>query len=162
MSMDNDDRSPGTRVLENLKTIFISSDHNGNAARAYIKKFLESHRFIAVDLGPSYDEKVDYPDSAAALARAVLNNPGTRGILLCGTGTGVLIAANRFKGIRAGLATDRATAELMRQHNNCNVLVMGQWRTPLGAMDELIMTFLTTEFEGGRHVERVKKLENLP
>lgn len=148
--------------IVNQSKILIASDHNGNAARAYIKKFLESHRFTVIDLGPSYDEKVDYPDSAAKLCYELLDNPGTRGILLCGTGTGVLIAANRFTGIRAGLATDRATAELMRQHNDCNVLVMGQWRTPLGQMDELIMTFLTTEFEGGRHVERIKKLENLP
>jgi ribose 5-phosphate isomerase B len=84
-----------------------------------------------------------------------------RGILICGTGTGMLIAANRFKGIRAGLATDRATAELMRQHNDCNVLVLGQWRTPMGQMDELVQTFLETSFEAGRHVSRVEKLENL-
>ena len=151
----------GKSNLENQKTILIGSDHNGNAARAYIKKFLESHRFTVYDVGPGYDTKIDYPDTAAELCKFVTCNPGARGILLCGTGTGMLIAANRFKGIRAGLATDRATAELMRQHNDCNVLVMGQWRTPLGQMDELIMTFLTTEFEGGRHVERIRKLENL-
>jgi ribose 5-phosphate isomerase B len=80
------------------------------------------------------------------------------GILICGTGTGMLIAANRFRSIRAGLATDRATAELMRQHNDCNVLVLGQWRTPLGSMDELIHTFLETAFEEGRHIARVEKL----
>lgn len=152
----------GRSKIENLKTIYIASDHNGNAGRAYIKKYLESHRHTVEDLGPSYDEKVDYPYMAKLLCRDVLDHPGSRGILLCGTGTGMLIAANRFPGIRAGLATDRATAELMRQHNDCNVLVMGQWRTPLGQMDELIMTFLTTEFEGGRHVDRIRMLEKLP
>src|SRR3990167_6126491 len=105
-------------VNDNYKTIYIASDHNGNAGRAYIRKFLEAHRHVVVDLGPSYETKVDYPDMAALLCDSIVNNPGTRGVLLCGTGTGMLIAANRFKGIRAGLATDRATAELMRQHNN--------------------------------------------
>lgn len=150
MSMDND------------KLIFIASDHNGNAARAYIIKLLKDLEYVPFDLGPDYGSKVDYIDFAAKLCRSVLQNPGSRGILLCGTGTGMSIAANRFRGIRAGLATDRATSELMRQHNDANVLVMGQWRTPLGQMDELIKTFLQTPFEGGRHVDRVRKLEELP
>lgn len=139
--------------------IFIASDHNGNAGRAYIEKILTRRGYLVVDLGPSYDAgKVDYPDMAVKLCHSLISNPNARGILLCGTGTGMLIAANRFKEIRAGLATDRATAELMRQHNNCNVLVLGQWRTPLGQMDELIYTFLDTQFEADRHVSRVEKL----
>lgn len=138
--------------------IFLASDHNGNAARAYIEKLLMKAGYTVCDLGPNYDEKVDYPDMAEKLSREVLA-AGSGGILICGTGTGMLIAANRFPGIRAGLATDRATAELMRQHNDCNVLVLGQWRTPLGSMDEIIHTFLETPFEEGRHVARVQKLE---
>lgn len=141
--------------------IYIASDHNGNAARAYIIKLLTKNGYSVEDLGPDYGHKVDYIDYAVKLCRSVIDLPGSCGILLCGTGTGMSIAANRFPGIRAGLATDRATAELMRQHNDANVLVLGQWRTPLGAMDELILTFMETPFEGGRHVERVKKLESL-
>lgn len=140
--------------------VYISSDHNGNAARAYILRLLERLGYEGVDIGPSYDEKADYVDQASILCEKVglEEEEGTRGILLCGTGTGMCIAANRFHWIRAGLATDRATAELMRQHNDANVLVLGQWRTPLGQMDELVQTFLETSFEGGRHVERVEKL----
>lgn len=141
--------------------IFIASDHNGNAARAYIIKFLQKLGYEVVDLGPDYGNKVDYIDYAVKLSKEVLTNDNSYGILLCGTGTGMSIAANRFPGIRAGIATDRATAELMKQHNNANVLVLGQWRTPLGQMDEIIKAFLETPFEGGRHIERVKKLESL-
>lgn len=146
---------------DNADVVFVSSDHNGNAARAYIVKLLKKMGYDARDVGPSYEEKVDYPDIGATFAKAIAQTPGSRGIILCGTGTGVGISVNRFKHIRAGLATDRATAELMRQHNDCNVLVLGQWRTPLGQMDELIQTFLTTEFEGGRHIKRVEKLGEL-
>jgi ribose 5-phosphate isomerase B len=98
---------------------------------------------------------------AEKLCQAVMDEHEGRGILICGTGTGMLIAANRFKQIRAGLATDRATAELMRQHNNCNVIVLGQWRTPMAEMEMLVKTFLETPFEEGRHVKRVEMLEKL-
>jgi ribose 5-phosphate isomerase B len=148
--------------MDNGKLIFIASDHNGNAGRGYIQKLLQKDGYDVRDLGPDYDQKVDYPFMATKLAWSVIDNEGSRGILLCGTGTGMLIAANRFPKIRAGLATDRATAELMRQHNDCNVLVLGQWRTPLGQMDELVKTFLETPFEQGRHISRVEYLEKLP
>lgn len=143
------------------RIIFVASDHNGNAARGYIIKLLKKDGYDAIDLGPDYSTKVDYPNMAALLCESIKKVEGSRGVLICGTGTGMLIAANRFSHIRAGLATDRATAELMRQHNDCNVLVLGQWRTPLGNTDELIKTFLITEFEGGRHVCRVNKLQEL-
>lgn len=142
--------------------IFVASDHNGTAARNYVIRLLREYDHPVSDLGPTeYDGKVDYPDCAELVCRNMLLDVSSRarGILICGTGTGMLIAANRFPGIRAGLATDRATAELMRQHNDCNVLVLGQWRTPLGQMDELVRAFLQTEFEGGRHITRIKKLE---
>lgn len=145
------------------RQIFIASDHNGNAARAYIIKFLRCSGYAVVDLGPDYGSKVDYVDYAVKLCEVLAgSSSGDVGILLCGTGTGMLIAANRFPWIRAGIATDRASAELMRQHNDANVLVLGQWRTPLGQMDELIKTFLETDFEGGRHISRVEKLSRLP
>ncbi len=143
------------------REVLITSDHNGNAARAYICTLLTKSGYVASDLGPDYDTKVDYLDYAAKLCLMMLNSEA-RGILICGTGTGMSIAANRFPWIRAGLATDRATAALMRQHNDANVLVLGQWRTPLGQMDELVKTFLETPFEAGRHIPRVEKLGRLP
>lgn len=145
--------------MDNSKKIFLASDHNGNAARAYILKFL-SKEYYVVDLGPfEYDGKVDYIDYASKLCNELELNPGARGILICGTGTGMCIVANRYSHIRAALVTDRATAELSREHNDANVLVLGQWRTPLGSMDEIINTWLNTPFSEGRHVARLKKLE---
>lgn len=146
-----------------VDVIYVASDHNGTACRNYIIKVLERLGLYPVDVGPAeYEGKVDYPDMAEKLCELIGSTPvPARGILICGTGTGMLIAANRFPGIRAGLATDRATAELMRQHNDCNVLVLGQWRTPMGHMDELVKTFMETPFEGGRHVKRVQKLGEL-
>ena len=147
--------------------VFITSDHNGNAARAYLCRLLTRLGYEPVDLGPDYDTKVDYIDYAKKLCDNIYEESlqgfkPARGILICGTGTGMCIAANRYSWIRAGLATDRATAELMRQHNDANVLVLGQWRTPLGQMDELVQTFLETPFEEGRHIPRVEKLGRLP
>lgn len=141
-----------------MKEVYIASDHNGSAAKNYIVRHFPDVK----DLGPfEYDGKVDYVDYAEKLCQVLMVAPGAVGILICGTGTGMCIAANRFNHIRAGLATDRATAELMRQHNDANVLVLGQWRTPLGQMDGIIEAFLDTPFEGGRHVARLKKLEDL-
>ncbi|MBV8072880.1 MAG: RpiB/LacA/LacB family sugar-phosphate isomerase [Acidobacteriaceae bacterium] len=142
--------------------VYIASDHNGTACRNYLVKRLVEAGYAVIDLGPDeYEGKVDYPLMAKKLCENVLDEHRGRGVLICGTGTGMLIAANRFKGIRAGLATDRATAELMRQHNDCNVIVLGQWRTPMSEMETLVKTFLETPFEQGRHVKRVEMLEKL-
>lgn len=141
--------------------IFIASDHNGRAAKNYIIKLLKGRDVR--DLGPhDYDGKVDYVDYAEHLAKSVLTNNFSIGILICGTGTGMCIAANRFPGIRAALITDRATSELAREHNDANVLVLGQWRNSLGSMDEIVHTFIDTPFGEERHIERLKKLDKLP
>jgi ribose 5-phosphate isomerase B len=152
-----------TNIMVKNNCLYLTSDHNGNAGRAYITRFLNKHRpeLNVVDLGPDYGSKVDYVDYAEKLCRLIGVNQGARGILLCGTGTGMAIVANRFPWIRAGLATDIATAELMRQHNDANVLVLGQWRNPLGSMGDLITAFLDTEFEAGRHVSRIEKITKL-
>jgi len=147
--------------------VYIASDHNGNAARAYVIKALSRRNDVEImDLGPHENEgKVDYPDKAAEVCDHVLVHgydfPGQFGILICGTGTGMCIAANKERGIRAGLATDRATAELMREHNDCNVLVLGQWRNSLSQMEDIVNAFLDTPFGQGRHVARVEKLRRL-
>lgn len=146
--------------------IFIASDHNGNAARAYILRCAEKLGLLPgydiVDCGPTEaDGKVDYPDYASIVATSVLMNSRSVGILICGTGTGMCIAANKIIGIRAGLATDRATAELMREHNDCNILVLGQWRNSLSQMNEMVHAFLTTAYGGARHDSRIGKLNIL-
>jgi ribose 5-phosphate isomerase B len=148
------------------KTVYVASDHNGTAARNYVCRTLERMGHFPVDYGPTeYEGKVDYPDFAKKLCQQVQTGVALKesvvGILICGTGAGMVMAANTFRGIRAALGVDRATGELMRQHNDANVLVLGQWVTPLGKMDEIIEAFLMTEFEGGRHVARVEKLEAL-
>jgi ribose 5-phosphate isomerase B len=152
--------------MDSKKTVYIVSDHNGTAARNYVFRTLERLGHFPVDYGPTeYEGKVDYPDFAQKVCRQIQTGAAigesTVGILICGTGAGMVMAANTFKGIRAALGVDRATAELMRQHNDANVLVLGQWVTPLGKMDEIIEAFLTAEFEGGRHIPRVEKLEAL-
>jgi ribose 5-phosphate isomerase B len=146
-----------------MNTIFIASDHNGNAARACIVRILSQIGENVIDLGPSESEgKVDYPVVAANLCRRVLVSStfrSTYGILICGTGAGMCIAANRFKGIRAALVTDKETARLSREHNDANVLVLGQWRTPIGSMEEIVRSWLDSEFGEQRHVRRLEKLE---
>lgn len=149
-----------------LFEIFLASDHNGNAARAYSIRVLKRDfpSAMIVDLGPSEEEgKVDYPILAERLALRMKDPPAwkTYGILICGTGTGMSIAANRFPWIRAGIGTDRATGELMREHNDCNVLVLGQWRNSLSQIDEIIKAFLTTPYGGGRHDHRLSLLADL-
>ncbi len=144
--------------------VLVASDHNGNAARIYICKLLKKmgRNFIDLNvLGDLEQAKVDYPDVVRVLCNGIKNSPGDVGILVCGTGTGMCIAANRFSHIRAALVTDRATAELSKEHNNANVLVLGQWRNPLGQMDEIVSSWLETPFGEGRHVARLKKLERI-
>lgn len=145
-----------------MEKIFIASDHNGNAARAYIVKLLEyAPGYDVRDIGPAYDEKVDYPDVVQKLADCMRAEPGSTGILICGTGSGMCIAANRFIHIRAALVTDRATARLAREHNDANVMVLGQWRTPLDEMEDILVAWSNAEFAGGRHVARLQKLSAL-
>jgi len=141
--------------------ILIASDHNGNAARAHIRRFLEKD-FQVLDLGPfEYDGKVDYVDYATKLCGLIRQGVSTRGILICGTGTGMSIVANRFPDIRAALVTDVATAYLSREHNDSNVLVLGQWRTPLGSMEDIVKTWLQSKCVEKRHLKRLQKLANL-
>jgi ribose 5-phosphate isomerase B len=146
------------------KWVFVGSDHNGNAARNYILKVLRSMPEVSrvEDCGQE-EGKVDYPIMAMQVCGGLQlsSNPNTYGILICGTGTGMCIAANKLKYIRAGLATDRATAELMREHNDCNVLCLGQWRNSLSQMEEMVRAFLETPFGAGRHERRLQMLRDL-
>ena len=141
-----------------FKKISLASDHAGFKLKEKIKKNLKKKKFTVVDLGPKTDSSVDYPDFAKSLANAILKGKVTRGVLICGSGIGISIAANRYLEIRAALVHDTLAAKLSREHNNANVIAFG------GRMikDELALKcleiFLNTEFEGGRHARRVDKL----
>lgn len=137
--------------------IAIASDHAGFELKAALKQTLsETHE--VVDLGTHGPESVDYPDYAAAMAAAIRSGEAERGILICGTGIGISIAANRHPGVRAALCHDVTTARLSRQHNDANVLVLGARVVGLDVARDCVGAFLGTPFEGGRHARRVGKL----
>src|SRR3989304_6752775 len=140
------------------ETIAIAADHAGVSLKEMLKSDLEELGFGVLDLGTDGPESVDYPDFANALAAAVTQGRVARGVLVCGTGIGVSIAANRHPGIRAALCHDAATARFARQHNDANVLVLGARTTGVGVARDCLRVFLTTAFEGGRRARRVAKL----
>ena len=141
-----------------LNKIFISSDHGGFKLKEKIYEYLLSKKYFIKNLGPSELVTVDYPDFAGLLANEILKEKGSFGMLFCGTGIGISIAANRFSHIRAALCTDVNMALLSRKHNNANVLVMGGRTTSLKLAKNIALVFLETEFEFGRHEKRVNKL----
>ena len=120
--------------------------------------FLEEQGYALQDFGTNDSDSCDYPDYADALSRWVLESAGRRGILICGSGIGMSMAANRHRGIRAALARFGLDAELSRRHNNANVLCLGGRITGLELAKECVKRFLTTPFEGGRHEKRVQKM----
>lgn len=137
----------------------IAADHGGLALKTSIKNEFKAIQWQ--DFGTSSDESVDYPDYAQVLCKAILNEEIERGILICGTGIGISIAANRFKGIRAALCHDAFTAEMARRHNDANVLALGGRVLDLEMAFRIVRLFLDTEFEGGRHQRRVQKIEQI-
>jgi len=141
-------------------TIYIASDHAGFDFKQQLKLQLQQSPLALKieDLGVHSPERSDYPDQADLLSKKVLKENGM-GILICGSGIGVSIRANRFPGIRAALVWDTLSAALARRHNNANVVCLGARLIPLGLAFEIVQTFLNTEFEGGRHEGRVKKID---
>ena len=140
------------------ETIVIAADHAGFELKQVIKAELEALGFDVDDLGTHDTKSVDYPDFADALAGAVLNGHARRGVLLCGTGIGASIAANRHPGVRAALCHDGEAARMGRLHNDANVLVLGGRVTSAETARDCLRIFLDTPFEGGRHARRVAKL----
>ncbi|MEM7457039.1 MAG: ribose 5-phosphate isomerase B [Planctomycetota bacterium] len=138
--------------------VSIGSDHRGVEERKCIIDAVESAGCEAVDLGTHSAEPCDYPDVAMEVAKHVAQGDSDRGILICGTGIGVSMAANKVKGIRAALCKNVQTAELSRQHNNANVLCMGTIDFDPELVRKMIGVWLTTDFEGGRHERRVNKI----
>ena len=145
---------------ETSETIAIASDHGGFELKAELKKDLMDKGYTVLDLGSDSLESVDYPDFGYALAGAMKEGKAKRGVLICGSGIGISISANRYTDVRAALVHDALGAKLSRQHNDANVICFGgRMIGPELALDCLNI-FLSTEFEGGRHARRVDKLSN--
>ena len=138
--------------------IAIAADHGGFGLKASVVAAIREAGFDPVDLGTDSEESVDYPDFAEKLVSAMRDGDADRGVLICGTGIGISIAANRHPGIRAALCYDEETATLARQHNDANVLCLGGRKTGGDMARAIVKIFLSTPFEGGRHARRVAKL----
>jgi ribose 5-phosphate isomerase B len=141
-----------------LKKIFISSDHAGFKLKEEIKSHLSKKKISFKDMGPYNDDRVDYPDYAHKVARKVMTNKSNVGILVCGSGMGMNIAANRHKNIRAAQCFNLKSTKLSRLHNDANIITLGSRLLNKKLALNCVNTFLNTKFEGGRHSKRIKKI----
>lgn len=142
------------------KNIIIASDHAGFELKTVLTRFLQEKGYTVDDLGTNSADSVDYPDFGDKAAKAILDGKAPWGIIICGTGIGISIAANRHKGIRAAVAVNPQMATLARQHNNANLLALGaRLVTPEQAI-HIVSAFIDADFEGGRHQRRIDKLDN--
>lgn len=148
-------------VMSEDKKIAIGSDHAGFELKENIKTVLSDLGYEVTDFGTNSTDSVDYPLIAKSLASHVAGKNPPRGILICGTGIGMSIAANKVKGIIAALCSDVESAKLSRQHNNSNVLTLGGRTTDISLAKEIVKTWLETAFEGGRHQRRVQEIRDL-
>ncbi len=137
----------------------IASDHAGFETKEIIKKILEERGLMAVDYGTHSEESVDYPDFAKLVSGAVSENEYERGILVCGSGQGMSMTANKYPGVRAALAWEKEIASLSRKHNDSNVLCIPGRFLSADEARVIVETWLDTEFEGGRHGRRVNKIK---
>jgi ribose 5-phosphate isomerase B len=141
--------------------VALGADHAGVPLKDAVRALLESRGIDVQDLGTTGTESVDYPDYAAAVARAIVGRTADLGVLVCGTGIGMAIAANKFAGIRAASVVDLESARLARQHNDVNVLALGARVTAPDTALQIVSTFLDTPFAGGRHQRRIEKIASL-
>lgn len=141
--------------------VALASDHAGFDVKESLKPLLESMGFEVADLGAASTESVDYPDYAAAVAHAVERGEAEQGVLVCGSGTGMAITANKVPGVRAAVAWNEEIARLAREHNNANVLAIGARTTPEGTIPDIVRAWFDTKFAGGRHQQRVEKIEKI-
>ena len=141
-----------------FKKICISSDHAGYNLKEQIKNFLIKQNIFIIDLGPFELKSVDYPDYAKKLARRISSKKSDIGVLVCGSGTGMAISANKIKGIRAAVCYNAKSTRLSREHNNANIIALGSRLTKKKDVMKLIKIFINTKFQGGRHLRRVKKI----
>ncbi len=141
-----------------FKKICIASDHAGFKLKEIIKNFLISKNISIIDLGPNNENSVDYPDFAKKVSNRLKYKKSEIGILVCGSGTGMAISANKTKGIRAAVCYSLKSTRLSRLHNNANIIAVGSRLTKKDIALKLVSIFLKTKFEGGRHLKRVKKI----
>lgn len=141
--------------------IIIGSDHGGYKLKEEIKKYLEEKEIKYKDLGTYDEESVDYPDIASKVSQEVQKNKENQGILICRSGIGMSIVANKFKGIRCALCHNEYTAKYSRLHNNSNVLAMGADDVDINEAICILRMWIATKFEGGRHEERIKLIEEI-
>ena len=141
-----------------MKKIFISSDHAGFKLKEELKKHFKIIKLNFVDLGPVNDNSVDYPDYAHKLAKKVKVSKNNVGILVCGSGTGMNIAANKHKNIRAALCFNTKSTKLSRLHNDANIITLGSRLITKKNAIRFVSVFLKTKFDGGRHLKRIKKI----
>jgi len=140
--------------------IYISNDHTGVEMKQAIVKHLTEAGYEVVNLGTDSTEPANYAQHGIMLGEKVVADPGSLGIAICGTGVGISIAADKVKGIRSGLVYELETAQLIRQHDNCNVLATGARMIAVDKALKLVDAFLNSTFEGGRHTERVKTIDD--
>ena len=141
-----------------MRKILIASDHAGFKLKETIKRYLLKKKVKIIDIGPSKLRRVDYPDYAHKLSKKINLNNKLTGVLICGSGIGMEITANRYKNVRAALCYNQKTAKLSRLHNNANIITLGSRLTKKTVALKCISTFLNTKFEGGRHLKRIKKI----
>ena len=140
-----------------MKKILIASDHAGFKLKKQLIPLIEK-KFFLNDLGPMNDNSVDYPDLALKLSKKISKNKNLFGILICGSGMGMAMAANKVKNVRAALCYSTKNTKLSRLHNNANIITLGSRLTSKKKAIQLINLFLSTKFEGGRHLRRIKKI----
>lgn len=138
--------------------IVFASDHAGVDLKSFLIGSIDNNRFNCTDLGPDSADSVDYPDYAHPLAASIMSNDAELGVLICGSGNGVCMTANKYQNVRAALCWDKEIAELARQHNNANVICIPARFVSQGKALEMLKVFLNTSFEGGRHERRVDKI----
>jgi ribose 5-phosphate isomerase B len=141
------------------RTVVIASDHGGYRLKTHLIGLLQGWGYAFDDLGTSGTESVDYPDYAIDLAKRVLVSNEHLGVLICGTGIGMSMTANRFPGVRAAVCTSAYMARMARAHNDANVLCLGERVVGFGEAEDILRTFLESSFDGGRHAARVAKIE---
>lgn len=145
--------------MPQTKSIVMSSDHAAIALRKTIAAHIEAQGWTVLDIGPQTPESTHYPTHGQAAAQAVASKECQLGIVLCGTGQGIMMAANKVKGIRCGVCSDPFSARMIRAHNNANMLSLGARVVGEGLALEIVDAFLNTQFEGGRHATRVDMIE---
>lgn len=139
--------------------VYLGSDHAGFAMKQAVKEYLDKRGYEVTDVGTDSGESVDYPDFAHEVAHAVSSGDADRGVLVCGSGIGMAMAANKVSGVRAATVTDPELAKMSRAHNDANVVALGGRYIPQQTAEEILDAFFDTPFEGGRHQRRVDKIE---